>query len=179
MKRWVLVCLWLLATGFVSGSIAAAQEKPAGMGGSAIHQSPEWRKIKSLVGEWESSIDLDGKKVPTRIEVRLTGDASAVMHVIDRDTPHEMVTMFHPDGKRLIATHYCSAHNQPRMELVPSRDPNKVAFRFFDGTNIAPGDGHMSGVVITFIDANRHDETWTFLSKGKEESTTFSYTRKK
>ncbi|RPJ81158.1 MAG: hypothetical protein EHM13_10885 [Acidobacteria bacterium] len=178
MRGLAVACLVVIAIAGLTG-FAAPQEKEAGMKGSGVSQSPEWQKIQSLVGEWESFIELDGRKVPTRVEVRMTGDGSAVMHVIDRDTPHEMVTMFHPDGKRLIATHYCSAHNQPRMALVASKDANTVAFKFFDGTNIAPGEGYMNGLVVTFIDADRHDETWTFLSKGKEESTTFSYRRKK
>jgi len=33
-------------------------------------------------------------------------------------TPHEMVTMFHRDDTALMATHYCSAMNQPRMLRV-------------------------------------------------------------
>ena len=40
-------------------------------------------------------------------------------------TPHEMITMFHMDQAELLATHYCSAHNQPRMRAVPSGQPAK------------------------------------------------------
>ena len=91
----------------------------------------------------------------------MTGDGSAIMHVLGKDSPYEMVTMIHPDGKRLLATHYCAAHNQPRMALAPSAAANEVAFTFIDGTNIAPGDQHMRGVVFTFIDADHHEERWT------------------
>jgi len=52
------------------------------------------------------------------LEIRMTGGGSAIMHLLDKDTSHEMVTMFHPDGPTLLATHYCAAHNQPRMQLV-------------------------------------------------------------
>ena len=95
------------------------------------------------------------------VEVRMTGDGLAIMHVMDKGGPYEMVTMIDPDGKRLLATHYCAAHNQPRMALVPSTKPNQVAFNFIDGTNIAPGDEHMRSVVFTFTDADHHEEAWT------------------
>ena len=99
------------------------------------------------------------------------------MHVMDKDTPHEMVTMFHPDGERLLATHYCAAHNQPRMALVPSKAANQVAFSFVDGTNIGPGEEHMRSVVFTFIDADHHEEAWT--SSGSSKPGVFKFARKK
>ena len=81
------------------------------------------------------------------------------------------------DGKRLLATHYCAAHNQPRMALVPSKAPNEVRFDFVDGTNIAPGDLHMKSVVFVMTDADHHEERWT-NSVGPAASV-FKFTRKK
>ena len=179
MKHLVVA---LAALGIVAGGarVTDAQDKEAGMKMSAIAQSPEWQKIKSLVGHWEGVVEMDGKKVPTTVEMRLTGDGSAVMHMMDRDTPHEMVTMIHPDGGRLLATHYCAAHNQPRMALVKSPAANQIAFEFVDGTNIKPGDTHMFGLVLTITDADHHDATWTSLVDGKKTPPlTFRYSRKK
>ena len=118
-----------------------------------------------------------GQKMPATVDVRMTGDGSAIMHVMGKDSPYEMVTMIHPDGKRLLATHYCAAHNQPRMALVPSKAANQVAFTFVDGTNIGPGETHMQGVVFTFIDADHHDEAWT--SSGSSTPALFTFARKK
>ena len=108
-----------------------------------------------------------GKQMPATVEVRMTGDGSAIMHVMGKDSPYEMVTMIHPDGKRLLATHYCAAHNQPRMAMVPAKAPNQIAFEFVDGTNIGPGEGYMKGVVFTFIDADHHEEAWTQLGRSR------------
>ena len=166
-------------------TVAWAQEKQEKKAESEMKHAPapstpEWQQLKSLVGTWEGTVSEGGKQMPTMIEVRMTGDGSAIMHWMAKDTPYEMVTMFHPDGpKTLIATHYCSAHNQPRMQMVSSSAPNQIAFRFKDGTNIGPGDGHMVGLVITFIDANHHDEAWSYEDHGKElPATVFHYTRK-
>jgi hypothetical protein len=106
-----------------------AQAKPQGdkspaMKMSAVPQTPEWQRLKSLVGNWEGTMEEGGKTMPATVEVRMTGDTSAIMHVMDKGGPYEMVTMIHPDGKRLLATHYCAAHNQPRMALV--RSPQRI-----------------------------------------------------
>ena len=181
MKRvYMLLAASLLAVGVVVAVTAQAQERQAktpAMKASAVPDTPEWQKLKSLVGNWEGVMEESGKKMPTTVDVRMTGDGSAIMHTMGRDTPYEMVTMFHPDGKRLLATHYCAAHNQPRMVLVPAKAPNQVAFRYLDGTNISPGDTHITGVVMTFVDADHHEEAWS--STGESAPTVFRYTRKK
>jgi hypothetical protein len=144
---------------------------------SAVPQTPEWQRLKTLVGSWEGTVAMGGKHMPATVEVRMTGDGSAIMHVMDKGGPHEMVTMIHPDGERLLATHYCAAHNQPRMALTPSSAANQVAFDFVDGTNIGPGEEHMRSVVFTFVDADHHDEAWT--SSGSPEATVFKFARKR
>ncbi len=147
--------------------------------GSAIAASPQWDKVKSLAGEWEGYVMEGGKQVATKVSVRMTGDGSAVMHWLDRDTPHEMVTMFHMDKGDLMATHYCSAHNQPRFVAAPGADPARVAFEFKDGTNIHPGDGYMKRLVLTFVDADHHDEEWSYDQGGTLMPATFHFTRVK
>jgi hypothetical protein len=164
--------------------IASLGAQAQGQGGkapemkvSAVPQTPEWQRLKTLVGNWEGTVEMEGKPMTATVEVRMTGDGSAIMHVMDKGGPHEMVTMIHPDGKRLLATHYCAAHNQPRMALVPSSAANKVAFSFVDGTNIGPGEEHMRCVVFTFVDADHHEEAWT--SSGSPTAAVFKYARKK
>ncbi len=179
MKYVALACLVL---GLAAGAVPAgsAQGQQAAMGTSPVPQTPEWQAIKSLVGNWEGFVEAEGKKIPATVEVRVTGDGSAVMHIMGKDTPHEMVTMFHPDGDRLLATHYCAAHNQPRMAMVKGSSANRLRFDFVDGTNIRPGDTHMQRVELRFIDADHHDEVWTSVEGGKETpGMVFKYTRKK
>lgn len=144
---------------------------------SKVASTPQWERIKSLVGEWDGYITEGGKKLPTHISVRMTGDGSAVMHWMDAGTPHEMITMFHLDQAELLATHYCAAHNQPRLRAMPSSQPSQVAFEFKDGTNIRPGDGYMRQLVITFVDADHHNETWGYDDNGKLQAGTIHLTR--
>jgi len=178
----VALCALALSPAIALAQEAASQQKPAEsmeMKHVAAPNSAEWKQLKSLVGEWQGTVQEGGKAEGATVEVRMTGGGSAIMHVAGKDTPYEMVTMFHPDGPALMATHYCAAHNQPRMQMVAAAAPNQIAFRFKDGTNIGPGDGHMVGLVITFIDANHHDEAWAYEEKGKEmPATVFHYSRK-
>ena len=165
------ICLPLAA------AAATAQEHEAH--GSAIVSTPQWERIKALVGEWEGYVLEGEKRIPTKASMRLTGDGSAVMHWLDAGTPHEMVTMFHMDGGDLLATHYCSAHNQPRFKAAPGADAARIAFEFKDGTNIRPGDGYMKRLVITVLDPDHHDEEWTFDANGQLGTATFHMSRVK
>jgi hypothetical protein len=184
MNRLMLVAplvLCLIAAGPPQAAkpMAAGQEKTAAMAIRAVPQTADWQKLSSLVGQWDGWMEEGGQRVDARLEVRMTADGSAIMHVLGRDTPQEMVTMFHPDGARLLATHYCAAHNQPRMASVAA-PANQVAFEFVDGTNIAAGDGYMRHIAITFIDADHHDEAWTFqTTNGAMPPGVFHFTRVK
>jgi YD repeat-containing protein len=159
--------------------LLCALQVPAQEHGSVVTGSPQWDKLKSLVGEWEGQFTEGGEKMTTHISVRLTGDGSAVMHWMDAGTPHEMITMFHMDKTDLLATHYCAGHNQPRMRAVPSGPAGQIFFEFKDGTNIRPGDGYMKQLTLTFVDADHHNETWSYDSNGKVTSGTFTLTRVK
>jgi YD repeat-containing protein len=174
MKRLALAIV--LVASLVAG-LARAQDHDAQV--SKVASTPQWEKIKSLVGEWEGYAMEGGQKLPTRISVRMTGDGSAVMHWMDAGSPHEMITMFHMDKDELLATHYCSAHNQPRMRALPPTQPAQIAFEFKDGTNIRPGDGYMRRLVITFVDADHHNEEWGYDSNGNVHAGTFYLTRVK
>src|SRR5947207_3861289 len=84
---------------------------------SKIATNPAFDKMKSLAGKWEGSAMEDGKAIPTTAHFQLISDGSVLMGWLNEGIADEMVTMFHVDGSDLMATHYCSAHNQPRMIL--------------------------------------------------------------
>ncbi|HEV2096686.1 MAG TPA: hypothetical protein VGQ82_09290, partial [Chthoniobacterales bacterium] len=64
------------------------------------------------------------------------------------------------------------------MTLVPSGDPNRLVFKFKDGTNIKPGAGYMHQVAIVLLDPDHHSEEWTFLMDGNEHVAKFDFRRK-
>jgi hypothetical protein len=133
-------------------------------------------QLKSLSGTWEGKSS-DGK--PLLVSFRETAGGSALMSEILGTGPENMVSLIHMDGaNRLLMTHYCGAGNQPRMQASFSPDGKTITFTFFDGTNIAPGAGHMQKMVLTMLDENHHTEGWTFLDHGKEMKEFFDLRRK-
>jgi hypothetical protein len=93
----------------------------------------------------------------------------------------DMVTVYHRDGTGLVATHYCSLGNQPRMRAAEaSADGKTIRFRFADITNLSKPDGaHIRHLTVTVQDSDHLTQTWTSFSGGKEQTETFKWTRKK
>jgi hypothetical protein len=180
-KSILLILLMILYSVLLAfGTILAQEKRESDIKLATLPTSAEWQKLKTLVGEWTGTFEDSGKKMQGTLEVRMTADGSTLMHWMDKSTSHEMVTMFHPDGPNLMATHYCAAHNQPRLLMTAAPGPNQIAFDFKDGTNIGPDGGHMQRLVITFVDANHHDATWTYRDKGKDmPPVVFRYVRAK
>jgi hypothetical protein len=93
-----------------------------------------------------------------------------VMETLFRGTPHEMVTMYHLDGDKLLLTHYCAAGNQPRMVLnVQQSTPELLVFEFAGGTNLDPTkDMHMHAGRIRILGADRLENEWDSYQAGKK-----------
>jgi len=160
MKR-IASCLVLLL--IASYAVASAPDTPAS----------HFDQLKKLAGTWEGKT-AEGK--PVSITLQVVSDGSALMQL---DQGENMVTMYHPDNDRLLMTHYCSAHNQPRMQAEVSPDGKRFTFNFLDATNLAaPDAGHMQRMVLTIEDANHMTERWFFVDGTKEMTETFKFARK-
>jgi hypothetical protein len=140
--------------------------------------TPEFEKMKSLVGEWKGT-SMDGK--PATVTYTLVSDNSALMERLVMGGESEMVTMYHPDGDHLMMTHYCSAHNQPRMRTQTVAAEGKIiTFDLVDVTNLsAPDAGHMKKLVVTFVDKDHFTQEWTWREKGKENAVVIRFERNK
>jgi hypothetical protein len=139
---------------------------------------PGFAKMSSLVGEWKgTSMD----KKPATVTYTLVSDNSALMEKLAMVGESEMVTMYHPDGDHLMMTHYCSAHNQPRMRAqAVSGDIKNITFDFLDATNLSsPDAGHMRKLVVTFADKDHFTQEWTWTQQGKEKTEVFNFERVK
>jgi hypothetical protein len=139
---------------------------------------PEFEKMKSLAGEWQGK-SLDGNTA--KVTYTLVSDNSALMEKLVVGGESEMVTMYHPDGDHLMMTHYCSAHNQPRMrsQKVPMEIKN-IIFDVVDVTNlVTPDSGHMKKLVLTFADQDHFTQEWTWGEKGTESAVVIRFERKK
>ena len=179
MVRWLPGATIAAALG-LAGAASAQTPKPAvgeQPAASAEAPSPAFDRLKALAGEWEGTAAAHGQRLPTRATVKVVSAGSAVMLVTDPGTAHEMVTMFHRDDGALMATHYCSAMNQPRMKATSAADPSRIAFQFVDGTNLGPHPAHMQGLVVTSDGPDHHLQEWTFAQGGQLATMTFDMRR--
>jgi hypothetical protein len=126
--------------------------------------NPGFEKLKSLVGEWKGKMK-EGEEVKTTY--RLVGADSAIEEYLSHGN---MVTIYHPDGSRLMLTHYCAAQNQPRMRAAAFKSgDDTLKFSFVDATNMSgPNAQHMHNLAFTFRDADHFTQEWTLYDGGKE-----------
>jgi hypothetical protein len=166
--------LLLLAAALVPASTTSQQprspEKP--------RSAAVFARLTALVGNWEGTQD----GVPIKVTYTLIGDGSALMeYMTPGDSAAEaMVTMFTVDGGRLLATHYCAAHNQPQMvTAAPGNLEEGVAFSLVRVTGLrSPDDWHNTGLTLIQDDKDHITQRWTYSYKGQTGTNVFRYTRK-
>lgn len=172
----------LLALGVAAGCASNGEQSAKPEAAKAEMKAPASAAldpIKALAGTWECDTDGDGKPDCTAI-YKVSAAGNTVTENLLAGTPMEMITAFHMDGTAVMATHYCSRGNQPRMrDAHPGK--NSFMFDFVDATNLkSPNDPHMHSLKMEIIDADHFVNTWTNYQNGKPgASMAFKFTRKK
>src|SRR2546428_13652010 len=121
-------------------------------------------RLVSLQGEWQGIAD----GVNTTLIYTLTANGSTLMEQCRPDKGHEMITMFTVDGDHLIATHYCSAKNQPQMATSAISDaPKPLAFSLVRVTGLkSPDAWHNTGLTVIQEDNYHLTQEWSYQFKG-------------
>lgn len=143
--------------------------------------SRNFERLAKVVGVWEGTVKHpDGTKEDVTVEYRLTSGNSALLETLFKDSPHEMVSVYHDDGDAIMMNHFCGLGNQPRMRAT-GFDKNQIHFQFVDASNMAsPAESHMHALTITFIDDQHIRHEWENFEDGKKQHTAvFALTRKK
>jgi len=144
-------------------------------GARAERPSP-FERLKALVGEWEAEVD-SGKRV--RVSYRLIAGDTVLVQSFKPPSGRETLTVIHPDGERLIATHYCAQGNQPRLRLdAAASTEERAVFRFADATNLArPTASHLDRLELRLEGDSRYTEIETYVEEGKPDVTTLRFRR--
>jgi len=160
---------------FASVAVAVAVIVSAVLGANKTKSEEAFDRLASLQGEWKGKID----GVNTTLIYRLTANGSALMEKCRPEKRPEMITMFTVDGDHLIATHYCSAKNQPQMATFTISDAQKpLAFLLVRVTGLkSPDDFHNTGLTVIQEDNNHLTQEWSYQSKGKSGKNIFHFTR--
>ena len=141
----------------------------------AIQTPASFDIFKSLVGEWTQAGSGSEK---ASVSYELVAGGTALVERMDPGTPHSMVTVYYPDGNRILMTHYCAAGNQPRM--AGKGDAKSFAFKMIDITNQATKNApHMASLTLTFVDGDHLVQEWGYVHDGKTDIHKFEFERKK
>ena len=176
MKNITCVYTMALLAGWLTlcGQSAAADSSP-------ISGRQAFELMKRLAGEWSGKMDEEGSQPPVTVTYRVTAAQSAVLETLFPGTEHEMVTLYHMDGEKLVLTHYCAAGNQPHMVLTKKSTPTDLRFDFVSGSNVNPKkDMHMHSAHIHLAGSDTISGEWTGFQDGKPGHVArFSLSRKK
>jgi len=146
-----------------------ASESPAKKPSAAQAQL---EKLKTLAGTWTGKAgEVGGQSIDAVVTYKVTGAGSALVETIGPGTEHEMITVYHLDGDRLLATHYCGAGNQPTLRAVKSGAADTIAFDFLRGTNMKPADMHMHAVRFRLAGEDQLLSEWVSWQGGKPAGT--------
>jgi len=171
IKISIFLTLFVLA---LSPSAVAAEQHQM----KPYQGTPEFEKIKTLVGTWKGTHVMGQTENETTVEYTVTSNGSAVVEKLSPGTPHEMISVYHDRGNKLSMTHYCGLANQPELDLVSS-DANQIKFDFAARSNIdAAKEWHMHALTLTFDDQNKMTHNWSQYKDGKPaEITTITLMR--
>jgi len=167
-KQSVIVGVFTLV--LIAASVINAAEKPK----SAI----AFEQLTSLLGVWKGV--QDGTEV--KLTYTLTANGSALMEEFKPKDGPVMITMFSVDGDHLIATHYCSARNQPQMATDAITEPKtkRLVFSLVRVTGLTtPDDWHNTGLVMVLEDSEHLTQEWKYQYKGETGTRSFHYTRER
>ena len=92
--------------------------------------------ITALAGEWQVQ-----EHASLRIVFEPTAGGSVIIERWMAGERMHSLTIYHIDGERLIATHYCPQGNQPRLASTDS-DNSKIRFSFLDATGLDPNESY-------------------------------------
>jgi hypothetical protein len=153
-----ICCMLLLTSSLAQAAGAPAEPKPG---------SPEFERMKTLVGTWQGKADMGEGPIDMTVQYRLLAGGSVVEERVFAGTPHEMVTMYYDKDGRLALTHYCVMGNRPGM-LLASSDSKTLKFDFDKDCGINPSkESHMHSLTIRFDDKDTVTSSCKAIIDGK------------
>ena len=133
--------------------------------------------MKSLVGVWEKH---GATKSKFNISFELIANDTTLIETWNYNGKKHSLTVYHLNGKDLMATHYCPQGNQPRLHLSNNATLNNISCNYFDATNLLSlEDSHQHSLGFEIDQSsNRLLRKETYLSQSGEEASELILVRK-
>jgi hypothetical protein len=152
----------------IAALLASSLWLSAGETAKTASGSPEFERMKTLVGAWTGKTDMGQGPVDITLQYRLLAAGSVLEERCFAGTPNEMVTMYYDRNGKLAMTHYCVMGNRPQMRLISS-DTKTIQLDFDKTCGINPKkESHMHALTITFDDADTITTSCKAMMDGKE-----------
>jgi hypothetical protein len=136
--------------------------------GAVIKHSPEFERMKTLVGTWKGTVDIGQGPVEMVSQYKLLAGGSVLEEKCFAGTPNEMTTMYYDKDGRLALTHYCMMGNRPSM-VFKSSDARTIRFDFDKACGINPKkESHMHALSLTFEGADTITASCRAIIDGRE-----------
>ncbi len=135
-----------------------------------MNSAQAFEKLKTLAGKWKART-ASGSAAYLLFET-ISNKTALHERFIDEGNPahSNLLTVYHRDKDGLMATHFCSMNNQPRLRAVEvSADLSRVTFSIVDITNLKTVDSaHMYKLTYEFHDSDHITSIWTMRKGGKD-----------
>src|SRR5436190_5980781 len=152
------------ATLFLAATVSLHAEEPA----KPKPGSPEFERMKTMVGTWTGKTDMGQGPVDLTVQYRLLAAGTVLEEKVFAGTPNEMTTMYYDQAGKLALTHYCMMGNRPGM-VLKSADSKTLKFDFDKTCGINPKkESHMHALSISFDDADTVTSSCRAIMDGKE-----------
>jgi hypothetical protein len=159
MKTKMMILCLLVATAFGANGGEAAPTRTG---------SPEFERMKSLVGSWQGKTDMGQGPIDLTVQFRLLAGGSVLEERVFAGTPNEMVTMYYDQNGKLALTHYCMMGNRPGM-LLKSSNGKTLKFDLDATCGIDTSkESHMHALTIAFDDPDTITTGCKAFIDGKE-----------
>ena len=141
---------------------------------SAATGTDAFATLRRLTGEWETKTQ---RGSAIHVSYRTIAAGSVLVETFTTASGAETLTVYHRDGRKFIATHYCGQGNQPRL-LLESAGESTLDFAFYDVTNLAgPDASHLTRLQFHLIGDDRFDKTETYTEGTRALVTVFHFSR--
>lgn len=137
---------------------------------AATDSARPWEKLQTLVGTWQRTDASSPASKAFRIRYRLISADTALVEEFGDPAKQPTQTVFHLDGDRVLATHYCAQGNQPRLRLRTASSADVLVFEFLDATNLrSPADSHLVRLTLRWRDADHLVREEVYAASGRED----------
>lgn len=138
----------------------------------------DFNGLEAIEGNWKLVTASSEQEQNFRLRYHFIARNSALVEVYGDPAKQTTETIFHRDGKKLLATHYCARGNQPRLQAGVKQDAKSLQFNFLDITNLSnKKDPHMVRMKYRFIDQDHFEKEETYLVDGQEQTSLMSLQR--